>query len=120
MIHIGTDIESVQRVQKLLINKPQILKKFYFDSEWNYSIGKASPAQSLTGIWCAKEAVIKAIYYYSELSVFDIEITRCPKGIPKVVVHNNDILEKGNLTLSISHTKEYATSTAIFEFKNSL
>lgn len=106
MIHIGTDIESVQRVQKLLNNKPQILKKFYFDSEWNYSIGKASPAQSLTGIWCAKEAVIKAMSIYHALKIDDIEIEREETGMPIVILHNIHNIQCFHFSLSISHCKE--------------
>ncbi|MBK6564110.1 MAG: holo-ACP synthase [Saprospiraceae bacterium] len=118
VIYIGTDIESVQRIQKMLEKKPRTLEKFFFKSEWSYAIQKSSPAQTLTGMWCAKEAVIKAISPIDDLSVFDIEICRCLKGIPSAIIHKKNILENGDLMLSISHSKEYATATAIFHFKN--
>jgi holo-[acyl-carrier protein] synthase len=118
MTHIGTDIESVQRVQTLLNNKPQILKKFYFDSEWNYSMRKASPAQTLTGIWCAKEAVIKAMSFFHALKIQDIEIEREKSGIPIVVLHNIQDIQCFHFSLSISHCKEYAVANVIVNIKN--
>jgi len=113
MIYIGTDIESVQRVQKLLNNKPQILKKFYYESEWNYSMLKASPAQSLTGIWCAKEAVIKAMSFYHALKIQDIEIEREETGRPIVILHNFQDIQCFHFSMSISHCKDYAVATVI-------
>ncbi|MBK6784182.1 MAG: holo-ACP synthase [Saprospiraceae bacterium] len=118
MIHIGVDIESIQRVQKLLDNKPQILKKFYFDSEWNYSMLKASPAQTLTGIWCAKEAVIKAMSYYHILKIQDIEIERKKSGMPIVILHNFQNIQCFHFSLSISHCKEYAVANVLVNFIN--
>ena len=118
MIYVGTDIESVQRVQKLLSNKQQILKKFYFDSEWNYSMRKASPAQSLTGIWCAKEAVIKAMSFYHALKIQDIEIEREETGRPIVILHNFQDIQYFHFSLSISHCKEYAVANVVVNFIN--
>lgn len=118
MIQIGTDIESVDRVQKLLDKRPHILKKFFFESEWNYSMRKASPAQSLTGVWCAKEAVIKAMSIYRPLKIQDIEIDRKEAGMPIVILHNFHDTQCFHFSLSISHCKEYAVANVIVNFMN--
>jgi holo-[acyl-carrier protein] synthase len=58
-ILVGTDIESVQRFKILVKSEKNLVKNIFFESEYNYAISKVNPEQSFTGIWCAKEAVVK-------------------------------------------------------------
>ena len=113
---IGTDIEQISRFIHLLDSKPQLLQKMFFVSEYDYANSKSTPASSLAGIWCAKEAVLKAFTPVLALEVTQIEITKNPKGYPEATIHHPDILSLNyHLSISIAHTKEMATATAIVQ-----
>lgn len=107
-MYTGTDIESINRLNRLFISKPKSLKKFFFDSEWDYALSKRNPAQTLTGIWCAKEAVVKALSNVALLNLRDVHIMHLDSGAPFVCG-----LLGYHISISISHTAQYATATAI-------
>ena len=111
---IGIDIESVERVENLLINKPKNLKKFFSLYEWQYAKKKTNQSQTLTGIWCAKEAVVKALSAIYPILITDVNIKHQSDGIPYVFSLNNmEIISSYRIDISISHTKDYATAVAI-------
>ena len=43
---IGIDIESIGRVEHLLNNKPDIIKRFFSSYEWKYVENKANKHQT--------------------------------------------------------------------------
>lgn len=111
---VGTDIENISRLENLLVRKPQLVKKIFYESEWVYAFSKASPASTLTGIWCAKEAVLKALSPQIEVAITDIEIVKHAKGYPLPVVHH-PFFDHSNyaISVSISHTREVAMASAV-------
>lgn len=109
---IGIDIESIARFKNLFDNKKRLLQKMFNASEWEYALTKANPPQTLTGIWCAKEAVLKAVYSIEEVFIKDITIQYKASGEP-YVDFKNDVLKSKSVKISISHAKEYATAVAI-------
>lgn len=109
---IGIDIESVSRFENLYLHKKRLLEKMFNPSEWNYAVKKANPSQTLTGIWCAKEAVLKALYSYEPLFIKDITIMHKDTGQPFVLL-NSELVQSASIKISISHTNEYATAVAI-------
>lgn len=116
---VGTDIESVGRFKKLIDFKTKQLKTIFYENEIVYAFNKANSSQSLAGIWCAKEAVVKSFSEIHLLSIRDVEII-CKKGFaPKVIIHNLK-LENINyeLSVSISHTNEYANAIAVLLILN--
>lgn len=116
MLHIGTDIEKVSRIDRLWSSKPRILRRFFFTSEWDYFIKYGCSTCTLTGIWCAKEAVVKAVFPTIRLDIRDVEILSTKGFPPKPILHNvqGGLVDANiNVTVSISHTIEYATATAI-------
>lgn len=110
---IGIDIESVSRFSDLFNHKNKLLKKMFNSSEWDYALGKANPSQTLAGIWCAKEAVVKAIFPIEQVFIKDIVINHKSSGQPFVKIKNAN-LKSELIQISISHTKDYATAIAIF------
>ena len=111
---IGIDIESIARVEFLFNNKPNIVKSFFSTYEWQYSKKKANMSQTLTGIWCAKEAVVKAYSSIKPILITDVKIKHNFNGEPYVFsIANKKIISTLNISISISHTKEYATAVAI-------
>ena len=115
---VGIDIESVKRFRSLLNSKDK-LKRIFSSHEYNYAINKSNPEQCFAGIWCAKEATIKAFGKKKKLNVKQIEI-RCSKNnAPEAVVSKNVKLNlKYIISISISHTKDFATAVAVIELIN--
>ncbi|MFD2201829.1 holo-ACP synthase [Shivajiella indica] len=115
-VFIGNDIENVSRFNNLLINKPQLLKRIFFEQEYAYALKSKNPDQSFTGIWCAKEAVLKAFTPFIILEPRQIEIIKNPKGYPEAIIHHPEISSINyHLSISISHTREIATAIALLQ-----
>lgn len=110
---IGIDIENISRFINLFEHKNTLLQKMFNTSEWEYAIKKANPSQTLAGIWCAKEAVVKALYPTKQVFIKDVKISHKSSGQPIVII-NNVNLKSELIKISISHTKDYATAVAIF------
>ena len=107
-LFVGTDIESVDRFKKLLN------KNIFFESEYNYSINKANSHQSLAGIWCAKEAVVKSFSQIKLITVREVQIICIKNCAPMAIIKNLKLKDLNfNISISISHTKEYATAIAV-------
>lgn len=105
---IGVDIESVKRFERLRTHKSELLKKLFSSAEYGYAFKQNNPAQTLTGIWCAKEAVVKALSNVALLDLRDVQIMHLDSGAPFV----RGLLGY-HINISISHTAQYATATAI-------
>ncbi len=93
---VGVDIEAVSRFTDV---RPGL----FTDSELQHA---GDRAESRAGIWCAKEAVVKAVSKWHLLSVRQVEITH-DEGRPTVVVPGFRV------DVSISHTRDYAVGFAI-------
>lgn len=116
---IGTDIESVERFRNLYEKKHSLLTKLFFSSELVYANQKGRPWETLTGIWCAKEAVLKAFTPVFSLDVQEIEISRNKRGFPEVILHDKShLLIPFKISISISHANDMATAVAIVNFEN--
>ena len=118
MHNIGTDIEEVLRFKRLLNLKTQLLQKIFTPYEWEYAKTKHA-TQTLAGIWCAKESVVKAMSGLNEtINIQDVHIAHKINGTPfvKKIKNINDI-ENFDIKLSISHTKNYATANCFIFMK---
>jgi holo-[acyl-carrier protein] synthase len=113
---IGIDIEEISRFKHLLARKPYLLQKMFSDYEWAYASRKNS-AQTLAGIWCAKEAVVKALYSQNiKTTVSNVHILHNEAGVPRIDnLFDVPILELNKIKISISHTKNYAVGICLIE-----
>lgn len=110
---IGIDIESIERIEFLCKKKPNIIKRFFSTYEWRYAEKKAKMPQTLTGIWCAKEAVVKAYSNIKPILITDVKIKHNFNGEPYVFsISNKKIISTIKISISISHSKDYATAVA--------
>ena len=117
---VGTDIETVARFSRLMVEKPRLISRIFHSREVEYAFSRNNPEQSLAGIWCAKEAVLKAFGTLEPLSPRCIEIIPDKSGMPKVKITNDKLaMARYQVTVSISHTADYATSTALLIFFDS-
>ena len=111
---VGTDIESVDRFKKLLELKRKLIKNIFFESEYNYAINKNNSGQSLAGIWCAKDAVVKSFSQIKSINIKYVEIICAKNHAPKVLIekiHQSDF--KFEISIIISHTKDFAIAIAV-------
>ncbi len=113
MVYIGVDIEEVTRFEKLISQKSKLAAKLFSPLEWAYGSSKKN-AQTLTGIWCAKEAVVKAFSAITVLDIRNVHIAHYANGAPFVSqIVSFDFNASYQIALSISHTKHYATATCL-------
>ena len=71
------------RFENLKQNKPSLLSKMFSTQELDYVKSKIN-AQSLTGIWCAKEATVKAFSLIKIIDIRSVYIAHYPNGAPFV------------------------------------
>lgn len=113
MLYTGLDIEEVKRIRRLLELKPLLLKKIFTIYEWEYALTR-NTAQTLTGIWCAKEAVVKAFSFVGGIDIRDVKISHHANGAPYLFQINNfEFSPVYRVVLSISHTRNYAVANCI-------
>ena len=115
-IFIGTDIVSVPRIAAILKKYPNRFSRHtYTPSEVKYCESMPKPAVHFAGRFAAKEAVKKALLAskaVANLPLKQIEIERLPNGEPVVYIAGK-LQNKLNCKVSISHTDEFATATAL-------
>ena len=119
---VGIDsviIKRFQKMKKLTI----FLEKNFTKYEKTYIESKNKHKyETLAGLFCLKEAFLKAlgVGIYSSISLIDIEINHKEQGTPYIVINEKikNILEKENLktiSASITHTKKTAIAICIIE-----
>ena len=110
---IGIDIEEVARFEN---KTDEFYKRIFTLDEIKYAEKFDKKAERFAGMFCAKEAVMKAISVQIEkMSFQDIEITHAQNGKPVVVLKNlvKEIFESINaksVEISVSHTSKTAVA----------
>ncbi len=106
---VGTDIIEIERIQRAM-QRPAFSKRIFTEAEraWLQTKGGSLP-QSAAGLFCAKEAIAKALGtgFTNGLRFCDIEISHTEQGTPFVMRPH------GRFLLSIAHCQTYAVATAI-------
>ena len=115
MTLIGTDIEQISRIQRVIARTPGFAKRAFTKLERDYCDRRGSPAQHYAARFCAKEAVAKAL----EITVRweEIEVINNASGAPKVWVHGATAktLGRRKVRLSLTHAGDYAVATVLIE-----
>ena len=116
MIFIGTDIVLVTRIIKNIeTKKERFLNHIFTENEQEICNNKVISAIHYAGKFAAKEAVKKAALsskLLHQCSLKDIEILNDETGAP-IVICKHESLVLGDYKISISHTGDYATATAL-------
>ena len=117
MISIGTDIVDVKRFESLK-NKHPFLQKVFTAEERRYCQDKKNAAQHFAVRFAAKEAVWKALSSAKNVKGLghkNIWVDRKTQSAPKIRLGPRwKPLEK-KVSVSLSHCKEYAVATAIYQ-----
>ena len=121
-MNCGIDIIEISRIKEAIEkNGEAFLNKVYTKKEIEYcEAHKVVKYQHYAARFAAKEAVAKFLGtgFNGKFDFSDIEVKNDGKGKPKVTLLNGalDLFnEKGykEISISISHSKEYATSIVI-------
>lgn len=119
----GIDIIEVTRIaQSYERFGERFLKRILRHDEIAYCLTHQFPAPHLAARFAAKEAVSKAFGtgIGAQLSWQDIEVGRRDSGEPFVILHGGGLkllaARNGRIVhLSLSHTNDYGSATAILE-----
>ncbi|EGC03544.1 MULTISPECIES: holo-ACP synthase [Ruminococcus] len=116
-ISVGTDIVEVGRIRKSC-QRDSFVRRVYAAEELEYFSAMRDPAESMAGSWAAKEAFSKSLGTgVRGFELTEVAVVRDKLGCPHLKLRGKAkaIAEERRLdfSLSISHTKEYATATVI-------
>lgn len=112
---LGTDIIEIERIRKSAEN-PSFVNGVFTPAEREYYRARGSRAETLAGMFCAKEAAAKALGSgFTGFRPCDVEILHTEGGAPYARLSGKalELFPDARLEISISHCKEYATATAV-------
>jgi len=121
IIGLGTDIIECARIGRMLVQHGERFTNHVFtDEEVRYCSERKVAEQHFAGRWAAKEAVLKAFGtgWIAGIAWRDVEVVIQSGGKPTIRLHRGAAekaaeLGIGEVLISISHCKSYATATAI-------
>jgi holo-[acyl-carrier protein] synthase len=121
IVGIGTDIVECLRIGRMIEQHGELfLRRVFTDREIRYCNARRRTIEHFAGRWAAKEAILKALGtgWRRGLSWTDVEVRNEPGGKPTVHLCGSakDIaqgLQVGDILLSISHCRAYATAYAL-------
>ncbi|ETP47778.1 holo-[acyl-carrier-protein] synthase, partial [Phytophthora nicotianae P10297] len=128
---MGVDVEPVATFENLN-GREDFIRRNFTDQEMAYCYSAPHPAASFAGRWAAKEAVIKAIsssaptepnlWKGAGAPLREIEIFMTASGAPSVLLSGYPLqvfnrLGLSKLSVSISHSGDFAVSQAVANFQ---
>ncbi len=126
IIGLGTDIVSVERIEKVLEkNEAAFIDRICREGEKKYLAESRDIKTRLAKIWAVKEAAVKALGtgFAQGVSFKDIELSHNQLGKPELEFFGRaqEILQvlsaenKANILVSISDDKPFAQAVVIIE-----
>jgi holo-[acyl-carrier protein] synthase len=121
ILGIGTDIIECPRIGKMIEQHGELfLRRVYTEREIRYCQSRKHAIEHFAGRWAAKEAILKALGtgWSPGIAWTDIEVRNGVGGQPRVLVCGGvkeAALKRGigDILLSISHCRTYATAYAL-------
>ncbi|WP_319419846.1 holo-ACP synthase [Pleurocapsa sp. FMAR1] len=118
LIIIEQEIYFIEEMQlRSLQNRTDIFSAY----EQNYCLNKPSPLLSVAGLWCAKQAFIKATnrlnLNFPDFNYLDLEVRHRDSGQPKMLLQNKlrqQLGENINVEIAIAHEKTLAVASVVF------
>ena len=112
---LGLDLCEIDRMRPHL--EDRFLERNFTEQETAYIRSRgAQAAQSMAGIWAAKEAVMKALGTGIAFPMREVEITHTALGQPAVTLHGKaaETALGGTFLLSITHEGNVAAAVAVW------
>ena len=111
---IGIDLCEIARMQAWL-DSGRSLRRVFTEEEQAYIRSKAATAaQTMAGLFAAKEAVLKALGTGMTIPMTDICITHTELGQPIVTLQGKAAEKAGRIHLSITHEAGMAAAFAVW------
>jgi len=121
ILGIGLDATDIPRVEKAIARYgDRFVHRIFTETEIAYCSSKYRPAPHYAGRFAAKEAFIKSVGGLRGLTMRDIEILNDNEGKPAFRLNtavDRMLKERGirHITLSVTHTNQYASALVIME-----
>ena len=112
-LSLGVDIVEVPRVARLIRQK-RFLDRVFSPGEIAYCLSKKNAAQHFAVRFAAKEAVYKALGK-TGVAHKDISVKNDRLGKPSVELQGSLRKWEARLSLSLTHTAQYAVAVALFQ-----
>ena len=111
---IGIDLCDIARMQRLLDeNRP--LRRMFTPEEEDYIRSRgASAAQTMAGLFAAKEAVLKALGTGLTIPMTDVVILHTALGQPQVSLTGKAAEMGGRALVTITHEGDMAAASALW------
>jgi holo-[acyl-carrier protein] synthase len=118
IVGVGVDVVEIDRVERLLRQRPSFRARVFTDEERRYCDGKASPAGYYAARWAAREAARKALGGIRGLRWHDISVRRARTGAPHLAMVGpaRSRAEQVGVTevlVSFSHERSVATAFCV-------
>ena len=115
---VGIDLVSIERVEKILNRTANFKTKNFAESELNYAKTRRSEAETLAGIFAAKEAFLKALGKgLGAINLTNIELLRQKSGQPCLSLTGKaqELAKEQGLKFAVSatHTEKYASVVVV-------
>ena len=111
---LGLDLCAIPRMQELL-ESGRSLRRLFTEDEERYIRSKGvSAAQTMAGLFAAKEAVLKALGAGLTIPLTDVVISHTALGQPQASLTGKAAELGGSLVVSITHEGDMAAATALW------
>ncbi|MEW6555932.1 MAG: holo-ACP synthase [Elusimicrobiota bacterium] len=114
MVSIGVDMIEIKRIKEIITKNKKFVKKVYTPTEISYCNSKKNKWQHFAVRFAAKEAVWKALGK-KDIWHRDISIKNTEDGKPEVILAKKYKHLQKQISLSLSHTDDYAVAFAVFQ-----
>ena len=121
IVGLGTDIVEISRIGQMIERHGDtFLNRVFTENENEYCGSKKNKEQHYAGRWAAKEAVMKTLGtgFIKGIGWKEIEVINLKSGKPTIVISGGVESHAGEMgikeiLITISHSREFATATAI-------
>lgn len=121
ILGLGTDIVEIDRIRTMIErHSDNFLNRCFTADEIAYADKHRDAAVRYAGRWAAKEAVVKVLGtgFVKGITFHDIEVLPLHTGQPRIELSGEagqiaTDMGIGNVLITISHAKLYATATAV-------
>ncbi len=111
---IGLDLCEIARMEQML-QESRFMRRIFTEEEQAYIAAKGgTAAQTMAGLFAAKEAVLKALGTGLAVALTDIVISHVGRGQPVVTLTGKAAAFGGQVMISITHEAGMAAATAIW------
>ena len=111
---VGIDLCEIARMQTLL-DEGRPLRRLFTEEEQAYIAAKgAAAAQTMAGLYAAKEAVLKALGTGLAVALTDVVISHVGRGQPVATLTGKAAEFGGQVKISITHESGMAAAFAVW------